>query len=178
MRQILAALLALLLVAPHLPAHTRHDWGEVEKLTPEMLVTISLWNGDTLSGHVISANDSGLQLETRERRTRGTANLLREIDRTDIQKITRIPALNLPNPEKWMAAGALIGAGAGVTVGAVEDARQGNNGRWFLGGVAGAALGFFGSGVVLVSVGIGKSVPVLAHHVKLVYEAAATAASK
>jgi len=51
-----------------------------------------------------------------------------------------------------MIAGAVAGGAVGVTVGAVGDIRHGDNGRWLLGGLGGAGLGFLVSCAALAAV--------------------------
>jgi len=172
MRQILAIVLATLMLAPELPARANHDWAAVRNLTPDIPVNMRLWDGEKLRGYIISVNDSGLQFDEGGWRPRGQSNQFRDIDREAIQKIVRMPEPpHLPDPQKWMAIGALAGAGVGVTIGGIGDAKHGNNGRGLVDGLAGGLFGFFGSVVVLGVIGTGATAKMVAHH-KVIYEAA------
>ena len=91
------------------------------------------------------------------------------IERATIKRVVLLRGHKLPDPGTWMLAGTLIGGGVGVTAGAIQDAKHGNNGRWVTEGFAGAGAGFFGSCVVLAGVGV----VALVRHNKVVYEAKA-----
>lgn len=170
MRQTISVLLAILLLAPDLPATTNHDWNQVRKIKADTRVTILLWNGERLTGYVEFVDDSGLHLNEEGWRPASQNNQPRQLNREAIRKIVRLPHEHLPNPEKWMAIGTIAGAGAGVTAGAISDVRHGSNGRWFVDGFAGAGLGILGSCMVLVGVGVGATAHRVLNH-KIIYEA-------
>ncbi|HTS12884.1 MAG TPA: hypothetical protein VMH00_12260 [Candidatus Limnocylindrales bacterium] len=168
MRRALALLLIALLLAPDLSARDKHTWNNVEKLKPGSLVLVSLWDGRDYRGTVESVADSSLRIYVPDR-SEPQIIWQRTFDRSAVRRIAKIRQPDLPNPSKWMAAGTLTGIVVGGTAGAISDVRNGNQGRWFLGGLAGAGLGFFASCAVLAAagtIGVARSVP---HH-KIIYE--------
>jgi hypothetical protein len=74
-----------------------------------------------------------------------------------------------PNPSHWLVGGAVAGGVAGVAVGAVQDAKHGANGRWLLGGFAGAVLGFVAAVAAVGAVAIVKTAR-NASQVRVIYE--------
>jgi hypothetical protein len=164
MRRLLAITLCFLLLTSELFANTK-DWKSVEKLKPGQSITVTLRDGRKISGLFESVNDSGLKMAVFTSPDGGFGSF-REIERGNIRKIVRINDANLPSPQKVMATGALIGGATGATVGAIQDSRQGNNGRWFVGGLAGAGLGFLASTGVVLGVGVHS----LVHHSTVIYE--------
>lgn len=168
MRRILTALLIALLLVPDLLARTNHDWKNVKKVKPGTPIQILLWTGDNVSGELDEVSDAGLLLYTAARTTSQTTQL--HIDRQNIRRIAVIRHVNLPDSGHWMRVGALTGAAVGVAVGGFEDAKQGDNGRWIVGGLVGALVGFFAAWTVVVAVDTAK----LAQgprHTKVIYEA-------
>ena len=166
MCKVLATLFAVVLFTPTLFARDRHDWEQVEKLKPGTTVLISLWSGDRFSGRVESVSHTTLRLRILDPEDIGIAQL-QEFDRANIRRIVHTRRPNLPDPLRWMLAGALIGGGVGLTSGAIYDATHHQNYHWFTGSFGGAVLGFFGSCVVLAGVGF---VELFHHHSTLVYE--------
>jgi len=163
MRRGLILLIITLAVSPAVLARTNQDWGKVGRLKPGSKVLVILWTGDEIQGRLKSVSPTGLSLVT------GSSwKPLQEIARDDIRRIVHLRGPKLPDPERWMRDGALIGGAAGVTTGAIQDATQGNNGRVLTKGLAGAGMGFFGSCVALAGVGVVAT----AHHSKVVYESA------
>jgi hypothetical protein len=168
MRRSLITLLAILMLVPDLCARTNHDWENVKKLKPGTPVEVFLWSGEALSGKIEAVTDSDLQLATAGSSGPGIG-WLRDLPRTNIQRIVRMRHANLPDPKRWMIGGALAGGAIGLTAGAASDIKHGNNGRWLLDGFGGAVLGFFGSCVALAAVGTVELVRDVHHH-KIVYE--------
>jgi hypothetical protein len=162
MRRALAVLLAVLVLANELPAQSKHDWNNVQKLKPRISLQVLLWSGETLTGRLITASNSGLRLAPAD--AIGTP---RDLARSTVRKVIRTRQHKLPDPEKWMIIGAVAGGAIGTTSGAISDAaHHENNARWFTGGLAGAALGFFASCAALATVGAVE----LFHHNTVVYE--------
>jgi hypothetical protein len=169
MRRMLVAVLVSLLLIPALPARGKRDWENVKKLKAGAAVEVSLWTGESLSGEVEGVSDTGMQIAAVGGNIDPRVGWLRDFDRASIRSVARVQEHSLPNSKKWMIAGALAGGAVGVTQGAVRDAEHGNNGRWIVGGFAGAVLGFVAScaavgvvGIVDVSRGI--------HRREIVYE--------
>jgi hypothetical protein len=155
----------VLLFAPAVFARGNHDWEHVEKLKPGTTVLISLWSGRTISGRVEAVDTTTLRIDTADSDI-GFGSL-EEFSWADIQRIIHVRRPNLPDPQRWMVASAVIGGGAGFVSGAIYDATHHENYHWFTGGLGGAVLGFFGSCTVLAGVGI---VELFHHHRTLVYE--------
>ena len=169
MRRMLVAVLVSLLLIPTLPARSKRDWENVKKLKAGAAVEVSLWTGESLSGEVESVSDTGMQVAAVGGNIDPRVGWLRDFDRRNIRSVARVREHSLPDSKKWMIAGTLAGGAIGVTTGAVRDAEHGNNGRWIVGGFAGAVLGFVAScaavgvvGIVDVSRGI--------HRREIVYE--------
>jgi hypothetical protein len=165
MRKALVIMFAVLLFTPALFAKGKHDWEHVEKLKSGTPVLISLWSGRLVSGSVEAVGPDTVRIDTADPEV-GVGSLI-DFARTDIRRIVRIRRPNLPDPQRWMAMGALIGGGVGFTSGAIYDATHHENYNWIKGGLGGAALGFLGSAAVLTGVG---TVGLFHHHDKLVYE--------
>jgi hypothetical protein len=146
-------------------AKSNHNWDRVEKLKPGTAVLISLWNGRLISGSVEAVGPAALQIDTADPDL-GVGSSV-EFARADIQKIVRTRRRNLPDPERWMLIGALVGGGVGFTAGAIYDATNHENYHWLTGGFGGAVLGFLGSCAILTGVGV---VELFHHHDRLVYE--------
>jgi hypothetical protein len=161
--------LVSLLVIPTLPARSKRDWENVKKLKLGAVVEVSLWTGENLSGEVEGVSDTGMQIAAVGGNVDPRVGWLRDFDRASIRSVARVQEHNLPNSKKWMIAGALAGGAVGVTQGAVRDAEHGNNGRWILGGFAGAVLGF---GVSCAALGAVALVDVTRgiHRREIVYE--------
>jgi hypothetical protein len=170
MRRTLAVVLAVLSIAPGLPARTKHDWDNVMKLKSGAPVLILLWNGDWLDGRIETVTDAELQLDTS-----ATANARtgwrQPITRASIRRIVRLREheSHVPSPNHLLGAGALIGGVTGITIGAIADAKGNVQGKWILDGFAGALLGFFGAGVVAAAVGI-AGIAHDSHHHRIIYE--------
>lgn len=154
MRRMLVTVLIALLLTPTLPARGSHDWENLKKLKPGAAVEISLWTGENLSGEIAGVSDTGMQVATVGGNIDPRVSWLRDFDRANIRSVARMREHSLPNSKRWMIAGALAGGAVGVTQGAVRDAEHGNNGRWIVGGFAGAVLGFVVSCAALGVVGV------------------------
>src|SRR3984885_6262015 len=135
MRRMLVAVLVSLLLVPTLPARSKRDW---KKLKAGAAVEVSLWTGESLSGEVESVSDTGMQVAAVGGNIYPRVGWLRDFDRRNIRSVARGREHSLPDSKKWMIAGTLAGGAIGVTTGAVRDAEHGNNGRWIVGGFAGA----------------------------------------
>jgi hypothetical protein len=166
MRQVLATLFTVLLFAPAVFAAGNHDWEHVERLKPGTPVLISLWSGETFRGRVAAVDPTTLRLRTSDPEGVGIYQL-QEFGRANIRRIIHIRRPNLPDPQRWMLAGAMIGGGVGLTSGAIYDVTHHENYHWVTRGFGGAVLGFFGSCVVLAGFGV---VELFHHHSTLVYE--------
>ena len=169
MRRILVTVLTALLLVPTLPARGKRDWENVKKLKAGAAVEVSLWTGESLSGEVEGVSDTGMQIAAVGGNIDPRVGWLRDFDRANIRSVARTREHRLPDSKRWLIAGTLAGGAIGVTQGAVRDAEHGNNGRWIVGGFAGAVLGFVAScaavgvvGIVDVSRGI--------HRREIVYE--------
>jgi len=161
MRRILVVGLVLLSFCGQSLAKDRQDWSRVEKLKPGAKVLVTLWTGEEIAGRVDSVGQGSLGI-----RTSSSWKPLQRFARAEIQAIVHLRGPKLPDPDRWMRDGALIGGAVGVTSGAIQDATQGNNGRVLTHGLAGAGLGFFGSCAAMAGVGA----VALVHHDRLVYE--------
>src|SRR6266852_5661511 len=136
MRKLLGTLFAVLLFAPMVFARGNHGWERVEKLKPGTTVLISLWSGRTISGRVEVVNPNGLRIDTADPDV-GVGSL-EDFIRADIRRIVHIRRPNLPDPQRWMLTGALIGGGVGFTSGAIYDVAHHENYHWLAGGFGGA----------------------------------------
>jgi hypothetical protein len=169
MRRTLTALLIALLLVPDLPARTNHSWENVKKVKPGTPIQILLWTGDDVSGELDEVSDAGLRLSTADRTATQTTSQ-RGVDRKTIRRIAVIRYENLPDSGHWMRVGALTGAAVGAAVGGIQDAKQGNNGRWIAGGFVGALIGFFAICAVLLAEGT-TNLAQGPRHTKVIYEA-------
>jgi hypothetical protein len=165
MRKTFAILLAVLFFTPALLAKNNHGWEHVEKLKHGTSILISLWNGRLINGSVDAVGPATLRIDTADPDV-GVGSL-EEFDRANIRRIVRTRRRNLPDPDRWMLAGALIGGGVGLTAGVVRDLNDHENYNWFTGAFGGAVLGFVGSCAVLTGVGV---VELFHHRTTLVYE--------
>ena len=165
MHKALASLFLVLWFCSAMFARATHGWDRVEKLKPGTAVLISLWNGRLISGSVDAVGPAALRIDTADPEV-GVGSL-EEFGRADIRRIVRTRGRNLPDPERWMLIGTLIGGGVGFTSGAIYDVAHHENYHWLAGGFGGAVLGFFGSCAILAGVGV---VDLFRHHSTLVYE--------
>jgi hypothetical protein len=165
MRKALVILFTVLSFTPALFAKSHHDWNRVEKLKPGTTVLISLWNGRLINGSVDAVGPAALRIDTADPEV-GVGSL-EELSRPDIRRIVHVRRRNLPDPQRWMLIGTLVGGGAGFTAGAIYDVAHHENYHWLTGGFGGAGLGFFGSCAILAGVGV---VDLFHHHDALVYE--------
>jgi hypothetical protein len=168
MRQILAILLAALLAAPALSARDNHDWANVKKLNPGTPVRVLLWSGESLGGELDAVSDSTLRLSVADSSAPQTG-WSRTLDRASIHRVSRSRRNDPPNPNHWLIGGAVAGGAAGVVAGAVQDAKNGTNGRWVLGGFAGAVFGFLAAVAAVGTVAIVKTAR-NASYLRVVYE--------
>ncbi|SRR5258708_6713863 len=165
MRKALVIVFTVLSLTSAMFAKNDHSWEHVEKLKPGTPVLISLWSGRLINGNVDAVGPATLRIDTADPEI-GVGSLV-EFSRADIRRIVRPPRRNLPNAERWMLIGTLVGGGVGFTSGAIYDAAHHENYHWFTGGFGGAVLGFFGSCAILAGVGV---VEIFHHHGGLVYE--------
>jgi hypothetical protein len=166
MRRMLVTVLIALLLVPTLPARGNRDWENLKKVKPGAGVQVSLWTGENLSGEIEGVSDTGMQIATVGGNFDPLVGWLRDFDRANIRSVARMREHNLPNSKRWMIVGALAGGAVGVTQGAVGDAQHGNNGRWIVGGFAGAVLGLVASCGVVGIVDVTRGV----HRREIVYE--------
>lgn len=168
MRRTLAIALVTLLIAPNLSA-TRNDWRSVKKLKPDTPVQIQLWNGNFKTGDLTEATNDSVQLYTADQ-SNLQSSWQTTIPRNDIHRIYALRRhAHLPDSNRWMIAGAAVGGVIGVGAGAASDIKHGNNGRWVVGGLAGAILGFVAATAALAVVGT-YELTKLPRHTKLIYE--------
>jgi hypothetical protein len=165
MRKAFVVLLAVLSFTSGLFAKSNHDWKRAEKLKPGTAVLISLWNGRLISGSIEAVGPATLRIDTADPEV-GVGSW-EEFDRANIRRIVRMRQKNLPDPERWMLIGTLVGGGVGFTSGAIYDVAHHENYHWLTGGFGGAVLGFFGSSAILAGVGV---FDLFRHHGTLVYE--------
>lgn len=147
MHKAFVILFAVLSFTPALFAKSNHGWEHVEKLKPGTAVLISLWNGRLVSGSVDAVGPAALRIDTADPDV-GVGSL-EEFDRADIRKIVRTRGRNLPDPQRWMLIGTLVGSGVGFTSGAIYDVAHHENYHWLTGGFGGAVFGFLGSCAIL-----------------------------
>ena len=152
MRRTLTTMLIVLLFVPELPARSNHDWHKVKNLKSGTTVEVLLSSGENISGEVGGVSDTGMQIAATSGNVDPRVGWLRDVDRASVRRIVRFRRTNLPDQRRWMIAGAVAGGAVGVTVGAVGDIRHGDNGRWLLGGLGGAGLGFLVSCAALAAV--------------------------
>jgi hypothetical protein len=169
MRRIVITVLVSLLLVPTLPARSKRDWENVKKLKIGAAVEVSLWTGENLSGEVEGVSNTGMQVAAVGGNIDPRVGWLRDFDRGNIRSVARWREHSLPNSKKWMIAGTLAGGAVGVTTGAVRDAEHGNNGRWIVGGFAGAVIGFGVSCAVLGTVALVDTTRGI-HRREIVYE--------
>jgi len=169
MRRMLVPVLISLLLVPTLPARSKRDWENVKKLKTGAAVEVSLWTGESLSGEVEGVSDTGMQIAAVGGNINPRVGWLRDFDRGNIRSVARWREHNLPSSKRWLIAGTLAGGAIGVTQGAVRDAEHGNNGRWIVGGFAGAVLGFVASCAALGVVAVVDTTRGL-HRREIVYE--------
>jgi len=167
-RPFLAVLLAALLAAPALPARENHDWANVKKVKPGTPVRVQLWSGESLGGELDAVSDSTLRLSVTDSSAPQTG-WSRTLDRASIHRVARTRRNDPPDPNHWLIGGAVAGGIAGVAVGAAQDAKRGTNGRWLVGGFAGAVIGFMAAVAVVGGVLVVKTVR-NSSHVRVVYE--------
>ncbi|MGD0401788.1 MAG: hypothetical protein ABSB66_01205 [Candidatus Acidiferrales bacterium] len=152
LRRTLTALLIVLLAVPELPAHSVHDWENAKKLKRGSSVEVLLQSGENIRGEVEDVSDAGMQIATEGGNIEPRVGWLRDVDRASVRRIVRIRQTKFPDSRRWMITGAVAGGAIGLTAGAVGDIEHGNNGRWILGGLGGAGLGFLVSCAALAAV--------------------------
>jgi len=169
MRRMLVAGLTALLLVPTLPARGKRDWENVKKLKVGAAVEVTLWTGENVSGEVEGVSDTGMQIAAVGGNIDQRVGWLRDFDRANIRSVARMREHRLPDSKRWLIPGTLAGGAVGVTQGAVRDAENGNNGRWIVGGFAGAVLGFVAS---CVAVGVVAVMDITRgiHRREIVYE--------
>src|ERR1700690_2461547 len=165
MRKAFVVLFAILAFTPALLAKGNHDWKHVEKLRPGTTVLIALWNGRLVNGSVDTVGPSSLRIDTADPDI-GVGSL-EDFGQADIRRIIRVRRPNLPDPQRWVLIGSLVGGGVGFTAGAIYDATHHEDYHWLVGGFGGALSGFMGSCVVLAGE---ATVDLFHHHEKLVYD--------
>lgn len=170
MRRMLAAIIAVLLLAPHLTAGDVHDWQNVQNLRNGTPILIAFWGGKRLTGNLLKVSDAGLEFVP-FRRAHGRTIEPQQVDRADIQRLARIREIVLPDAESWILAGTVGGGAAGAIAGGAYDATHHSpTPHGLTWGFSGAVIGFLGSVVVLAGVGVVRASPAIVHHTKIVYE--------
>lgn len=177
LRRTITAVLVVFMFVPTLPARGNNDWKNAENLKRGTTVEVLLSSGENIRGEVEGVNDTGIQIATVGGKIDPRVGWLRDVDRASIRRIVRIRQSRFPDSKRWMITGAVAGAAIGVTTGAVGDIEHGNNGRWLLGGLGGAGLGFFFSCAALAAVAT-VEVARLPNHRHVVYEAASVQAPR
>lgn len=162
MRWVLTVGLIVIAVCPQLFAGKR-DWERVKRLKHGTSVYVILEKGQPVSGRFAGAGDSGLYVATIYPWDNGVPE---QIARENVRRVVHVRRRILPDPGAMMAGGIVIGGGAGLMAGAISDVRHGNNGRWFVGGLGGAGVGFLGA--CLTEAGFG--VVAIFRQDKIVYE--------
>lgn len=176
MRRVIAVVVCLLLLAPEVSARNLGDWKNVTRLKRGTSVLVSLWNGDQLEGRLESVSDAGLSVGSPES-TRSNLKWSQVVERGSVRSIVRWRGHgDLPDPGKVMIIGTTAGLATGAIVGGIQDATGRNQARGLTYGLAGAALGFFGSCFVLAGVA-GVSLARGPRRTEVVYEARASASA-
>lgn len=169
MRRVVAAVLALLLLCPALPARDIHNWRNVEKLRRGSTVKVVLWNGGEIDGRIEFATDSTVEVDA-SNVDAYDAHSIQTIDRTSIRRVIRLRgAVYFPDERRWGAIGAVGGGAAGALSAGIS---YGDGFHAFFGGLGGALFGWLGgmiSSAVVVLVQIPRA---HSRHPKTIFEAA------
>jgi hypothetical protein len=169
MRKAFVILFAALVFTPALFAKSKHDWECVEKLKSGTPVLISLWTGRLVSGSVDAVGPDAVRIDTADPEF-GVGSLI-DFSRADIRRIVRIRRPNLPDVNRWLLTGVLVGGAIGLTAGAIDDIAHHQNYNWFIRGLGGAGVGFLGSCAILAGFSVVELlVEIFHHHGGLVYE--------
>ncbi|HEV2206029.1 MAG TPA: hypothetical protein VGR36_05790 [Candidatus Acidoferrales bacterium] len=171
MRRVLTALLVALLLCPDLPARDVHQWRNVQKLKRGTPVQVVLWNGTDVYGRIHSVSANGIEVSVPDSVT-AKSNWIQAVHRPSVREVVRRSGqMYLPDPHRWMIAGAVAGAAGGVASGAISDARHGYQGRWLFGGLigsfGGAMLGVMSAAVVAIV----QLPAAIAHRQRVIFEA-------
>ncbi|HEX5424232.1 MAG TPA: hypothetical protein VFW94_11835 [Candidatus Acidoferrales bacterium] len=170
MRRVIAAVLAILLLCPGLPARDIQKWRNVEKLRRGTTVVVVLCNGGEINGQVEFATDSAVQVAAFNTDAYETSSI-QTIDRTSIRRVIRVrAALYVPDQQRWGAIGAVGGGTAGALSAGIS---YGDGAHAFLGGLAGALLGGLAGMIASAVVMIAQAPRAYFHHPKIVFEARA-----
>lgn len=141
----------------------KREWERVKQLKHGTSIYVILDKGQPVSGRFAGADDSGLRVATIYPWDKGVPE---PIARENVLRVVHVRRRILPDLGAMMAGGIVIGGGAGLMAGAISDVRHGNNGRWFVGGLGGAGMGFMGACVTKAGFGV----VALFRHDKVVYE--------
>ena len=141
MRWLATMGLMLLSVCPQMFANKR-DWEHVKRLKHGTSVYVILEKGQPVSGRIVCADDRGLRVATRYPWDNGVPE---QVGRANVRRVVKLRHPVLPGPEKVIIGGTLAGGAVGAVAGGISDAKNGNNGRWLVDGLAGAGLGFLGA---------------------------------
>lgn len=134
MRRVVAAVLAILLLCPGLPARDIHKWRNVEKLRRGTTVMVVLWDGSELNGQVQFATDSAVQVAASNTDAYETSSI-QTVDRRSIRRVIRVrAALYVPDQQRWGVIGAVGGGTAGAMSAGIS---YGDGAHAFFGGLAG-----------------------------------------
>jgi len=157
MRQAVAVLLAILLVAPELPARSArvrdtNDWKNVMKLKRGTSVLVSMWNGDQVAGRLDSVSETGMRVVAPDK---SYGHWHEDVQRPNVQRVVRLRGeADLPDPGRVMLIGTAAGIAIGGVTGGIQDATGHNEGRGLAYAAGGGLIGFLGSVVVLGVVSI------------------------
>lgn len=149
MRHFCISVCIVLLVSPELLARN-HDWSKLSTVKRGTSIVVFLRTGEMVEGSLDGVSSTALVIAGRDYR----GGFLQDVARADVRKVIQIRHAFLPDPHAWIVGGTLIGAGIGATAGAIGDIAHGNNGRWVVGGLAGAGLGFFAACVTAAGIGV------------------------
>ncbi len=165
MRKPLALTLCFVLLTAELFAKTL-NWNSLENLKVGDTVTLTLNDGTAIGGVFHSFNDTSLRLAVFTSRDSGFGSF-RDIERDKIRKIVRLNHPRLPDPNKLVTTGAVVGGAAGaITAAAHPMENVPTGGKVILGGLAGAAIGTLGS----AAIGLGIGLHAMTHRSTLIYE--------
>lgn len=168
MRRALAAVLAVALLCPDLPARDIHKWRNVQKLRPGTTISVVLWNGGEINGQFEFATDSAVQVAA-SNVDAYNASSIQTIDRSSIQRVVRLRSTPyVPDERKWGAVGAVGGVGAGALA---EGISHGDGLHAFFGGLGGALFGYLG-GILAGGIVMTAQAPrAFSHHPEIIFEA-------
>lgn len=107
-------------------ARDRGDWANLQRLQAGTAVQVLLKSGGDLRANFEHASDTSVQVIMLD------GSGARDVPRDEVKSITRLNAYPPPGPnaQKWLLAGAAIGAVTGAAAGGVHDVNHGTNYQW------------------------------------------------